>query len=322
MELSAVLKFFGVTSESSVSELNTAYRAYVKRYRPENNPDREVWANNMLAKLNQAYETALEHLTESEKNRRLRIAAADRPKGRTTEEAEGGKSSSSTKSRATRESRSDRVDESRHRREERARDFAADLFAANATEAQRRYTFFNAFYEAVDGALEGMYLYYQYGLQNVHLRHEGVRSLRYRTALRKVGEATERLEQIKPYAKSSNDLDNILIFTEFATAFLHTMKIEKIHNPAGRPTDVAAYNLYHRASEGLDRAIRDVFFEELRESGPSAASEDNLELCSREFMIVLTTHLDSVWVTEAAIKVFLLEVFTKLVRRSSALSSL
>ncbi len=315
MEVKAVLKFFGVTSESSITELNAAYQAYLKRYRPENNPDREAWARHMLSKLNQAYDLALEHLSQMETQRRTKIAS-----GRTASSG-SERSGPSSGSHDTSRSRPKPEDPYRARREERARSFAATLFAAEATEAERRYSFFNAFFEAVDSALEGMFLYYQYGLQNVHLRHEGSRSLRYRAALRKLDDASSRLAELKPYAGSSNDLENIVTFSEFATAFLHSMKIEKVHNPAGRPVDVSAYKHYHHAAQGLDNAIRDAFFEELREKGPSAASNENLELCSREFMVVLTAHLESTWVTEAAIKAYLLESFTKLLKRSAALSS-
>jgi len=319
MEVKAVLKFFGVTPESSITELNTAYRAYLKRYRPENNPDREAWARHMLAKLNQAYDVALEHLSETEKHRRAKIAAESGQSSRERAGSAGARRSSDPHdSTGPRPSAGDPY---RARREERARSFAATLFAADATEAERRYSFFDAFFEAVDDALEGMFLYYQYGCQNIHLRHEGSRSLRYRAALRKLDGASARLAELKPYAASSNDLENIVTFSEFATAFLHSMKIEKAHNPAGRPIDVSAYKHYHHAAQGLDNAIRDAFFEELREKGPSAASNENLELCSREFMVVLTAHLESTWVTEAAIKAYLLESFTKLLKRSAALSA-
>jgi len=312
MEIAAVLKFFGINSESSISQLNAAYSRYLQKYRPESNRGNEEWAIGMAKRLNDAYTVARDHLTAEEARRSTSVLARGMNADRNRSQPAQG------------------VPDSRggHPRQEEegngrgAHGYASALFGDQQTgrqsAAQDRFDFFNAFYAAVDEALEGIYTYYQYGLENIHLRHEGVRSYRFRSALRKVTAAAAALERLRVRAASPQDRQNLEIFTEFANAFLQNMRVEKIHAAGGPPDDSRAYGYYAKASRTLDLAIRDAFFEELRDSQASKMSSDSLELCTHQYMIILTEHLHSTWATEAAIKVYLLDVFVKLLNHSKS----
>ena len=308
MEVAAVLRFFGLTSQSSIADLNSSYKRYLRRYHPDFNAGEREWAERMTEKLNLAYGVALAHITDQEQSRAIPVIAA-------SEKGEKNERSRQTGSAEPKGRAKSNAKANPHGRASADR-FFGNSGSAGISTSQQRYDFFNTFYQAVDEILEGIYIYYQYGLENIHLRHEGVRSYRFRSSLRKITDATAALEQLREYKMQEQDYKNLTGFIEFANAFLQNMRIEKIHSPSGPRSDTLAYQHYSRAALMLDRAIRDTFFEELRDTNRSAASPENLDLCTREFMVVLTEHLHSRWITEAAIKVYLLEVFTRLIQSS------
>jgi len=312
MEIAAVLKFFGLNSDSSISQLNAAYSRYLQKYRPESNRGNEEWAIGMAKRLNDAYRFARDHLTAEEERRSTPVLATRMNSGR----------GRAAQSQGAQGSRGDHPEADATRNGGAPHGFASALFGGQQSDAgnaaRERIDFFNAFYAAVDDALEGIYTYYQYGLENVHLRHEGVRSYRFRSALRNVSTAAAKLEQLRSQAVSVQDRQNLEVFTEFANAFLQNMRIEKIHAAGGSPEDSRAYSFYAKASRTLDLAIRDAFFEELRDSRASQLSSDSLELCTHQYMIILTEHLHTTWATEAALKVYLLDVFIKLLNHSKS----
>ena len=55
-------------------------------------------------------------------------------------------------------------------------------------------TFLINFNRAMNQVLDGVYMYYQYGLENIHMRKEGVRKIRYKDSLRSIQKGIEKLE--------------------------------------------------------------------------------------------------------------------------------
>ena len=66
MENQKALKMLGLTSSSSISDLNSSFRKLAKKYHPDFNRNNEAWANLKMTELNLAYEMVLEYLTSRE----------------------------------------------------------------------------------------------------------------------------------------------------------------------------------------------------------------------------------------------------------------
>lgn len=208
----------------------------------------------------------------------------------------------------------DLADRYLRRREVQA--FYNRVFGETVDEQSKRYAFFNAFHEAVDQTLQGIYTYYQFGLENVHLRHEGSRGMKYRLAIRNVEESLRRLKEIHQYAAGPADKLNTETFFNFALAFHENMQIDRRDRPTGSSAEAKAYKHYHQGSIMLDDAIKEVFFVEFQRGPRTASTSDRLALCTNEFIVVIAEFTHTSWITQTVIKVHLIDVMTKLLERS------
>jgi len=170
------------------------------------------------------------------------------------------------------------------------------------------------FNRGINQVMDGMYLFYQYGLENVHLRGEGVRKFRYRDSLREVKKGIEELELLKNYAAAESEKENINTFIDFSKAFLQNMLIKKYFIPTGSQDEHNAYRHYANGSAHLDYSIKDVFFGDNLIINREGSFYTRLGNSYEEFMIVLTKYYRTSWVPETVIKVYLIEVLTRVIK--------
>ena len=293
MTLDSAYRILRLSNNATHSDLVSAYRKLVKRYHPDYNSNRHEWSHNAMTKINLAYELITTHL---DGNRAFRGSRTD------------GSARNSTAARSGAEERPDAGRSS----EWRFREEMADAFSQTPAEDP---AFVALFDKAADLVLGGIYTYYQYGLQNVYLRHEGVRRFRYRTAVKRVRDGVEQLQQIEHLATAALRRDQLSVFTEFAAAFLRNMLIDKYHVPTGNGPDDRADRHYHTGSDNLDAAIRWELFEELRQMRSANPVAGGLKIGYHEFMTVLISHSRSGWIPETVLKLQLLEAFTKVAAR-------
>ncbi len=156
--------------------------------------------------------------------------------------------------------------------------------------------------------LEGMRLYYQYGLENVHFRNEGPLRLKYRRAERLVTAGLSSLSRLESRIHGFPHDSFARAFTCFARTFYEAMHIDKYNIPYSGQTDQKAYRRYRYGSGLLDRTIRDFCFPDLSESRPGNPHEQ-LVVCNREFSHVLTYHPESTWAEESRLKLSLTHAF-------------
>jgi hypothetical protein len=156
-----------------------------------------------------------------------------------------------------------------------------------------------------------MYLYYQYGLENVHLRHEGVRRFRYRSAVKQLKDGVAELRDLESLLKTEQEAQQLKAFTDFSKAFLQNMLITKYYIPSRFTSDNKAYKHYANGSAHLDHAIKNRFFGELVRNSNGQTVAGGLNVSYHEFMTVLVRYAKSTWIPETVIKIYLLEVFTK-----------
>ena len=170
--------------------------------------------------------------------------------------------------------------------------------------------FTELFAAIANSVLEGVFIYYQYGLENPFTREQGVPRFRYRLALKKVAAGISQLERLQ--SPNAVDTETLEVFSSFSIAFLQCMRMDRIQDPSDSRSEKAAYRHYRTGSELLDDAIRKLLFRaEL--SGPrTLAAPHRFPVCHAEFMKVLIEHGTSSWVTDAAIKSYLLDTVRKL----------
>lgn len=291
MTLNTAYRILRLSSNATHAQLVTAYRRLVKRYHPDYNANRREWSHDAMTRINQAYELVTIHMGAPRRH--------------------GAASGTTTASSAPEDPRSDTEPGSDGSRPAGRQPFSEDYADSFAAEPAEDPAFVALFHEAADAVLDGIYTYYQYGLQNVYLRHEGVRRFRYRTALKRVRDGLGQLKQIEQLQVSETRRARFAAFKEFAVAFLHSMLIDKYHHPGDGKNETGAYRHYRNGSESLDSVICDELFDELSTLHRRTSVAGNLKISYHELMTVLVKHSTSDWIPQAIIRLQLLDAFTK-----------
>ena len=187
-------------------------------------------------------------------------------------------------------------------------------------EIQAHDEFTQLFLNIANRVLEGVFTYYQYGLENPHQRRTGTPRQRYRQAVRRIAAALEQLESLR--VPNPVDGETLQTFRAFSQAFFHAMQIDRAYSPVGSSDEHRAYRRYSEGSRSLDVAIRRSFFREEFSHRREIASPQSLAVSLNEFMAVVTHHGASSWVTETAVKLRLLDSFQALLAISDRLPEL
>jgi hypothetical protein len=170
------------------------------------------------------------------------------------------------------------------------------------------------FNQALYVVLGGIQLFYEYGLENVHLRREGVRKFRYRESLRQVQRGIKSLVDLKAHAVLNRESENLDLCIDFSKAFLQNMLIEKYFVPSGITSEHRAYRHYSEGSSALDYAIKDAFFGDRLIRIRSGSFYQKISLSYEEFFVIVARYQKSSWVPEALLKIYLIEMLTRVIR--------
>lgn len=168
--------------------------------------------------------------------------------------------------------------------------------------------------------LDGVFTYFQYGLENPHHRRTGTPRMRYRQAVKRIDEGLAQLDRL--VVPNPLDEETLSTFRVFARAFFECMRIDRTFAPTSSQTERQAYNRYYEGSRALDAAIRRAFFRDELSPIRELASPQSLAVSLNEFMAVVTKHADSNWITETAMKLCLLDAFQSLLAISDRLAML
>ncbi len=307
MKLHHALELLGIRPDATQQELTRAFRLCVKRFHPDYNPDRPEWSNNMMAQVNAAYEAVRVHMEAVEsgagfRNRAEGYRRSGPDRGATHVRRQGhaaGQSHAGGRRGA--------------RRTDGSEGGGPEFYAAYNEPLKPE--FIRAFTGATELLLDGVFRFYQYGLENVHLRRQGNLRSRYRGALRRVDRAIRQLETISSDNLNSHEEQRRSLTLQFAYAFSQNMRIEKFFVAAGPALDTKAYRHYRRGAELLDNVVKQSLFGSTFVSRQGALSiGESSHAGEHELLTLLTCYRESHWATEAILKLHLLSAVLELYR--------
>ncbi len=314
MKLHHALELLGIRPDATQQELTRAFRLCVKRFHPDYNPDRPEWSNNMMAQVNAAYEAVRLHLQEEEEEggAGLRNRAEGYRRDGGNRQTAGNTGRARTADRRG-QPRSTGAAGETGGQTKRTADSGPEYYAAY--DEPLKPEFIRAFTWATELLLEGVFRFYQYGLENVHLRRQGNLRSRYQGALRRVDRAVRQLEAISPDNLNKHEEQRRSLTLQFAYAFSQNMRIDKFFVPTGPALDTKAYRHYRRGSELLDSVIKQSLFGSSfvsRKGGLSIGESSHAG--EHELLTLLTRYHESHWATEAVLKLQLLSAVLELYR--------
>ncbi len=243
MELRRALTIFRLQKRIPIDSLNSIFRELVKKYHPDKVREHPDWAHERMSEINNAYETLVEWLSKP---------------------PEVGKTTPTVTE--TREN-PEKTDEELFRRE---------IPTINSADRNIFYPVFNSF-------LDGLGVYYQYGLDNPAYRVEGVRRFRFREAFRTIQKTRDKLEV---YTKEKSH-PVFLAASRFSR--LTAAEIE-----LGEPDfkDKMKYRKFddgfRLARRSFDDAVKEIFFPELIPKHLTGRAISGIYACYSSFVLYLT----------------------------------
>jgi len=171
----------------------------------------------------------------------------------------------------------------------------------------------NRFNAAVTLMLDAIYKYYQYSLENVMLRREGVRRFRYGECIKDLKQGIDFLELLQRQMQVPSERENLIILSDFAKAFMQNALAERHLSPTSNGYEANAYRHYRDGSECLDYAIKDVFFGDLLIPVREGSFYQKIRASYEEFLIVVSKYSESCWLSATIMKIYLLEVLTRVI---------
>lgn len=281
MELHSAFHILGVKPDCDSSQLSKAFRTAVKQYHPDFNADRLEWSHEMMTRLNSAYAVAVEHLRARET-----VPPTSRPsKGRSHAAGANGHSHSPKKGATP----------------------TGKATADYSVDPERNPQFDARFPEHCDEVIEAVYLYYQYGLENLHLRNEGNLRFRYRSALKRLLKAAQKLDALQSLELSPREKLELEGYLGFSLAFLRCAKGGVVFMPSLGNFETKAHRHYGHATKILDDAVKRAFFDTHFPTPSNALSQETLSLCEQELLIIRGGYAESRYYEDAGFKLRLVE---------------
>ncbi len=222
MEIHRALSIFRLHGRVPMDKLNGVFRELVKKYHPDKILEYPEWAHERMSEINDAYETL----------------AAWMPKA-----AEQNQEKKNVYEPQAREAEQESDPEDTYR--------VRDIKPLKSEYHRAFYNGFNLF-------LDGLGVYYQYGLENPAYRNEGTRRFRLRESLRLCSRGRDELQVIMENYRHPV-VDAALRFARLSVADIDMGNLPLEPNPSFRKID----SRFKSAKRLFDDAVKEIFFPDM-----------------------------------------------------------
>ncbi|MFP4329948.1 MAG: J domain-containing protein [Spirochaetaceae bacterium] len=273
MTVDAAFQLLQLDETATLHELSVSFRRLLKEYHPDRNIHRREWSHRMTVQLNRAYELVSSHLKE--------VGDTSQVWDAVTAQAAAEAAYESARS--------------------------SDAYSGYTVTLQARMA------TLYDQLLDAIFLYYNFGLENVHRRREGTPRYRYRTALKRLKDVISGLEELDDWPGSDYQHELASVVRTFSAGFYENMLVRAEDHQGIYGEEQKAYRYFRRASDHLDGAIKGHLFGNQLPGGNR--SPEAVSSCEGALMAILANHPRSRWVPETLIKLYLLQSFVTFCRK-------
>ncbi len=214
----------GVRESATNEEISRAYKTLALKYHPDKNPHRLAWAHEMMAALNNSYNTVMVH--------RFKISSDISQENREEEKAKRPTSGPREHIHAE------------HFKKEIEREVLIQRFVKNR-----------------ESAKEALYKYFQYNLYNIAQREDISNRGAFNEV---VFVLKKHYHAIRSYIALTSDrelIEHFTVFTDMVFNFYRASECLNIIESYANPTDVAAYRQYRKGDEALHISHKEIFYD-------------------------------------------------------------
>lgn len=174
---------------------------------------------------------------------------------------------------------------------------------------EKNISFEKAIPQSIEYLLDGLGLYYQYGLDNNVLRREGTRRTRFRSSIRRIKKSFAILQPIGELHLNRSEFDQLEIIVNFIRHFYKSIHIENIRAANSSIYEMKAFRHFTLGSKLIDCVIKEVMFKEFVEQYKLGRLNENIKLAEAELNSVIIDYPEAICLKDSIIKKELLLSF-------------
>ncbi|OQY33362.1 MAG: hypothetical protein B6241_08035 [Spirochaetaceae bacterium 4572_59] len=227
------LMIFHLKEDYSNGDLQRAFKKLIKKYHPDFNQDKQDWSHKKMTEINLAYEQCKKYLIIKNKRKET-----DAPEGQS-------QSMVHTQYEFYRSAQRDpfhtqQAEAEQRRQQDHSRETLSDDLYKNIREITMRFN-------------RATGRYYEYGLENRYLRHEGTRRIRYRQSIRELQEVVKSLDKLRSLCHKEYDHYIQELYRDFIMDFYEYMTLDETDIP--RHPKINSH--WHKMEEYLNASLMD-----------------------------------------------------------------
>lgn len=191
------MMIFRLKENFSKKDLQKSYKKLVKKYHPDSNPENQDWSHKKMTEINLAYELCCKHLEGNPES--------NQPQNKNNHKKQNKKQEY--------EARYDYHKQKKHQKDKNQE--LSNKFAKKIASCSTKFS-------------DAAELFFEYGLENRKLRHEGVRRFRYRECLRLFQLILPDIFSLEESCTHDFDAHTARLFTRFTGNFYQYVRMGEI----------------------------------------------------------------------------------------------
>lgn len=266
MDIRECYKMLGVSENSTNEEIARAYKLLALKYHPDKNPHRLQWAHEMMAALNNSYNTIMGH--------RFKASAG--------------------------------ITQESHREEHvHPTSFKKDMRTSSQTLKKEieRELLIQRFVKHREAIKEALYKYFQYNLYNIPQRENILNKNIFNEI---VFTLRKNYHAIRSYIEVTDDselIEHFTVFTDMIFNFYRASECLNIIESYQNLIDITAFRQYRKGDDTLHIAHKEIFYDRHnRGYFKREIAEEYLLRAIKEFQKTLRNFPTSTWTVETKIK--------------------
>ncbi|MFC1670775.1 J domain-containing protein, partial [Spirochaetota bacterium] len=228
MNISEYYKILNVNENVPNEVITSTFKKLAHKYHPDKNRDRVDWANKAMTNLNIAYSRIMSHRFKNESPEKKLYAKNNYTEKKSPEETDKAKA-------------------------RKKADYYVNKITSEILE--------NSFIKFRESAKDALYRYFQYSLDNFHIRDKISNRGTFNRIVFSLRKSYHSIGKLTAQTDDSEFLEHFNVFSQMIFDFYRSSECINIIDSYKNILDVKAYRLYKTGDEELHKSHKEIFYE-------------------------------------------------------------